>query len=190
MSNGKKLRGQSAGKELSELTRFKMLWRDTLAESQKDFWRSRFASADKQSAVRAEIQTRLKIHLRYDKQLTQFRKWDEQLQDNAEEAEWAEREEQQLKALGLTGEPLREALLNKIKGRAFIRGDHKLGLQAIDRDLKSQQVTLDKNKFEFDATRAALAKLPELKAISANKELSEDQKLEQARLALFGSAPK
>ena len=55
--------------------------------------------------------------------------------------------------------------------------------------IRKDQLSLDKNKFEFDATRAALAKLPELKAISSNKELSEDQKLEQARLALFGSAP-
>ncbi len=55
--------------------------------------------------------------------------------------------------------------------------------------LKREQLSLDKNKFEFDATRAAMAKLPELKAISANKNLSEDEKLEQARLALFGSAP-
>lgn len=56
--------------------------------------------------------------------------------------------------------------------------------------LKREQLSLDKNKFEFDATRAAMAKLPELKAIATNKALSDDEKLEQARLALFGSAPK
>jgi hypothetical protein len=56
-------------------------------------------------------------------------------------------------------------------------------------NLKREQLSLDKNKFEFDAAKACLAKLPQLKAISTNKELSDDQKLEQARLALFGSAP-
>jgi hypothetical protein len=56
--------------------------------------------------------------------------------------------------------------------------------------LKRQELTLARDKFEFDAAKACLAKLPQLKTISTNKELSEDQKLEQARLALFGSAPK
>jgi len=55
--------------------------------------------------------------------------------------------------------------------------------------LQREEVSLARDKFTFDATRAALAKLPQLKAISTNKELSDDQKLEQARLALFGSAP-
>ncbi len=56
--------------------------------------------------------------------------------------------------------------------------------------MKREQLALDKNKFEFDAAAACLKKLPELKAIATNKTLSEDEQIEQARLALFGSAPK
>lgn len=56
-------------------------------------------------------------------------------------------------------------------------------------ETKREEVKLAVDKHQFDATRAAMAKLPELKAIATNKDLSEDQKLEQARLALFGSAP-
>ena len=62
-------------------------------------------------------------------------------------------------------------------------------LKAKDQSLDERRITLDEQKFQFDAAKACLTRLPELKAISTNKELSDDQKLEQARLALFGSAP-
>jgi hypothetical protein len=55
--------------------------------------------------------------------------------------------------------------------------------------LKAKELEFDREKFQFDATKAALAKLPELKAIISNSSLSEDEKLTQARLALFGSTP-
>jgi hypothetical protein len=45
------------------------------------------------------------------------------------------------------------------------------------------------SKFQFDATKAALAKLPELNAIKRNTSLREDEKLAQARLKLFGEVP-
>lgn len=64
---------------------------------------------------------------------------------------------------------------------------------ALARDAEArarEEFTLARDKFQFDATKAALAKLDSLKAIKAKSNLSEDQKLEQARLELFGSAPK
>jgi len=72
---------------------------------------------------------------------------------------------------------------------ALEQQDPKQWLMIQQTSLKRDQLALDKNKFEFDATRAALAKLPQLKAISANSKLTEDQKLEQARLELFGVTP-
>lgn len=55
---------------------------------------------------------------------------------------------------------------------------------------QQQALDLEKNKFEFNATKAAMAALPALLAIKRDASLSEDAKLEQARLKLFGSAPK
>lgn len=52
----------------------------------------------------------------------------------------------------------------------------------------SAQLDLDRDRFEFDAAKSCLAKLPELKVISSDKGLSESQKVEQIRLKLFGVA--
>jgi hypothetical protein len=54
---------------------------------------------------------------------------------------------------------------------------------------KEREVNLAVDKFQFDATKLALAKLPELKAIASDRSINEDEKLTQARLALFGFAP-
>jgi glycine/D-amino acid oxidase-like deaminating enzyme len=186
MSAPTKLRGGTR----SELTRFKRLWL-TLAEPARDFWRERFASEATQAQLRAEIRAKLKINLVDDKQLTAFRKyWLEEQDARDAEAQASEQDEAELTKLGLSGDALRAVLLDRMKGRALTQGDFKLGLQAIDRDLKQQQVGLDRDKFQFDATKAALAKLDSLKAIKGNSKLSEEQKLEQARLELFGVAPK
>lgn len=59
--------------------------------------------------------------------------------------------------------------------------------------LRSQKdreaLRLEREKFEFDAAKAALAKLPELLALTRDTSLSDDDRLEQARLKLFGSTP-
>jgi hypothetical protein len=53
----------------------------------------------------------------------------------------------------------------------------------------AEQLSLDRQKFEFDAARACLAQLPDLKAISADSALSETDKVDQIRLKLFGAVP-
>jgi len=63
-----------------------------------------------------------------------------------------------------------------------------LVLKARDQDLQERQLALDKEKFQFDAAKSCLAKLPELKVISTDKGMSESQKIEQIRLKLFGVA--
>jgi hypothetical protein len=55
--------------------------------------------------------------------------------------------------------------------------------------LDERRLSLDEQKFQFNATREALAKLDSLKAIKSNSKLTEEQKLEQARLELFGVTP-
>lgn len=62
-----------------------------------------------------------------------------------------------------------------LKGRAEDRAD--------------KQLAFDREKFQWDAAQACLLRLPELKAISADKGLNETQRVEQIRLKLFGVLP-
>lgn len=188
MSAPNKLRGGSD----SELTKLKKLWRDSLAESARDYWRALFVSDTKQADIRTELATKLKIHLRRNDQLTAFGHWLAEQDARDEEAQRMQDDERRLLAQfgdTLTKDQIREKVLSASYARTLAEGNFKLGLATAKVDLKEKELTLDRDKFQFDATKAALAKLPELKAIAANKNLSEDEKLEQARLALFGSAP-
>jgi hypothetical protein len=54
---------------------------------------------------------------------------------------------------------------------------------------KQDELSLAREKFQFDAAKAALAKLAELNAIKRDNSLNEDAKLEQARMKLFGEIP-
>lgn len=58
-----------------------------------------------------------------------------------------------------------------------------------DQDIKVRQLDLDREKFQFDAAKACLAKLPELKAIAGNNTLDQDAKLRAMRQTLFGVLP-
>lgn len=62
-----------------------------------------------------------------------------------------------------------------------------VSLQRSQKDRET--LRLEREKFEFDAAAAALAKLPELLALTRDTSLSDDDRLEQARLKLFGSTP-
>jgi hypothetical protein len=50
-----------------------------------------------------------------------------------------------------------------------------------------EQIALERDKFQFDAAKACLAALPELKAISNDKAISDSEKLQRVRLKLFGA---
>lgn len=190
MSDQPKLPGGKRAQD--ELTRLKYHWRDVLTPSQKDFWRARFNSTDSQAVIREEMRVKLKFDLKYDKQLTAFRKWDELQQTIDAEALQQSTEEAKLREEfgDLTDDQIRRLVIRGSYARAKARGDYKLGLATIREDRGLIETMTGRDKFEFNAAKACLAKLPELKAISSNRELSEDQKLEQARLALFGTAPK
>lgn len=54
---------------------------------------------------------------------------------------------------------------------------------------KDEDLRLAREKFEFDAAKAALLKVKELKAIANDRSLSEPARIEQVRLRLFGPAP-
>lgn len=190
MNATNKLRAANKGKPLSELTRFKDAWNKRLTGAQKDFWRSRFASTDSQEILRSEILNKLKFKLEYDKQLTMFRQWVEAQDQRDLMAAKIEERKRELLAGGATLEEAQDVLLTEASAYSVAARDFKLGVRVSGEISKAVSSKLDRDKFEFDASREALAKLETLKAIKTNSKLTEDQKLEQARLELFGVTPK
>lgn len=189
MSAATKLRSGTG----SELTRLKLLWRDTLSDEQRESWCSRFTGAEfTQAQLRSLLAEELGVRLKYDSQLNAFRDWE--LEQRARDLEAERQAEDERRALAehpdWSLDQARESVLKKAYQRASAVGDFKLGLATVKQDLAAKALTLDRQKFEWDATACALAKLETLKAIKADSGLSEDQKLEQARLELFGVAPK
>ncbi len=138
----------------SEVTRLKLLWRDTLPEAERDYWREQFASARSRPKLRQDLQDKFDIKLPYDMQLIRFCRWleDEDLRKQlAEEADWDRAE---LEAQGLSGEQLREELLRRMKERALARGDFKLGAEAVKLDLRAEGVTISRQSFALKVRRA------------------------------------
>jgi len=56
--------------------------------------------------------------------------------------------------------------------------------------LQKQQLAFERDKFEFDASKAALKIWPSIKQISSDKTLSETDKVQAVRQKLFGFLPK
>jgi len=166
----KKLRAGNA-----PLTRFKAMWRTQLTDETKVEFLGWFKEANTSHAeIRRRIHERWDIELKFDSQLSgdgALHDWCRQEQEQEQEAEWTESEEEKLKALGLKGDALRDALLEKIKGRAYLRGDAKTGLAAVDRDLKAAAISIDQGKLDlmkrkadaFDRAQAALAEGKKIK---------------------------
>jgi hypothetical protein len=67
-------------------------------------------------------------------------------------------------------------------GKKEDREERKLSMQI-------EKLNLERAKFEFSAAEACLAKLPELKTISGNSKLSQEDKITAIRRALFGQLP-
>jgi hypothetical protein len=183
MSAPKKLRGGTG----SELTRFKVMWRDTMAESARDFWRALFVSDSTQADIRGQLGRKLQIKLTRDDQLQAFRDWEFEQRSMDLEAERAIEEERRLieEHPDWTKDQVREDLLRRFYNRARATGDAKLGLATMAQDRGLMQASTDREKFEFDAAAAALRHAAELKVISASK-LSEADKVNAARKKLFG----
>lgn len=78
----------------------------------------------------------------------------------------------------------------------FATAQHKgsmdrLNFEQRERGLKQREeaLKLEREKFEFNAAEACLAKLPELKTIAANPKLSASDKILAIRQRLFGAPP-
>ena len=61
-----------------------------------------------------------------------------------------------------------------------------LKLKTAAQQTKDETLRLAREKFEFDAAKAAMAKAAEIKSISADDSLAADEKIARVRAALFG----
>jgi hypothetical protein len=174
-----KLRGDTAGKTPSELTRFKRLWL-TLPESERDSWRACFASELTQPRIREEIKLKLRIKLVEDKQLTNFRQWLAQQDARDEEQQLTDQDEAELIAQGLTGDALRKALIEKIQRRAYLHGDAKTGLAAVDRGQKEVMTAIDREKLELLKRKAAQAEAAQ--EVTGSQLTPEEKEAEYRRI--------
>lgn len=66
----------------------------------------------------------------------------------------------------------------------------KLVMSGRKQAMDQQALDLARDKFQFDAAKACLAKIDSIKSIRANATLDQNAKIEQIRLQLFGVAPK
>lgn len=154
MSAPKKIYGDSPGIKSSEVRRFKSLWRSQLTEEQKIQFLSWF---DEPGISHAQIRERVhkfySIVLKYDKQLSgdgALWSWCLQEQRNAAEAEQSFQEEEDLRLAhpDWDSERLRTELLDRMKRRAIVRGDFKMGVMAIREDRKDRALEFDQEKFK------------------------------------------
>jgi len=72
------------------------------------------------------------------------------------------------------------------KFHAAALAEEKLKLDAARQKTADEQLKLAREKFEFDAAKAAMAKAAEIKSISADDSLAADEKIAKVRAALFG----
>jgi len=70
-----------------------------------------------------------------------------------------------------------------------VKAIYSLVLKARDQELDKEHLTFDREKFTFDAAKACLAKLPELKSIAADPKLTDTARIDAVRRTLFGKLP-
>jgi hypothetical protein len=216
MSTSNKPRGTASGKPETALAQLKAVWA-RMSESAQGYWEEQFSSSRKQADIRAEIAKKLSVKLPSDAKLTNFRAWlaDQEMRDT--QAERMEESTRRIQAdhPDWTLDQVREEVLKQSYFETLATGDFALGLKTVRADQNErsgkfkaelereklklaqqaearaqEEFKLAREKFEFDASKAALAHVPKLKAIASNKNLSEADKVNATRQLLFGVLPK
>ena len=140
----------------SAVTQLKLLWRNSLGEADRDYWREQLASARTRKELREELQERYGLELKQDVQLRRFGRWleDEDLRARAAEDARCDREELELQ--GIAEQDLRNELLRRMKERALARGDFKLAAEAIKLDLKAERVAIERERVAVQTRKVAV----------------------------------
>ena len=165
MSAPNKNRAPTEGKPASELTRLKELW-PKLSDDARAYWSELFASSASQADNRAQLLAKLKINLRFDKQLTDFRQWLKREEKAAEQAEHMEENRRKIRRAhpDWTLDEILEEVMKVSAEEALVSGDHELGLKTVDRDSVRKKISVDREKLEllkkkseaYDRAQAAL----------------------------------
>lgn len=168
----------------SEVTKLKLLWRD-LSDDARAFWQELFVGQTSQAEIRRQLLAKLKVNLRFDKQLNSFRDWE--LEQRTLDLEAERQEEDERRALAENPDwsldQAREEVLKKAYKRASARGDFDLGLKTVVQDLNVKKISQNERKLALMEKKAAA--FDTAKGVMENKELTEDQK-RQRMLELFG----
>lgn len=136
------------------MTKLKLLWRDSLSESARDYWRALFISATTQSEIRKLISDKLKINFKQDKSISEFRSWLEQQDARDAEAEAQMEDERRLKEQfgdAMTKDQIREKVLSASYARTIATGDFKLGLATVREDRGLMEANTAREKFLLDS---------------------------------------
>lgn len=179
-----KIKGTASGRPETAMERFKAAWKK-LSEPSQAYWREQLSSQRTQADLRREIKAKLKVELPADNYLTRFRSWLDAEDQRGVMAEKIEQRKKELLAGGMTLEEAQEVLLVEAAAYSTAARDFKLGLKTSREITTMKAGALDRQKFEFDAARACLAKLPELKAVSDKPKLSDEEKAKAIQQILF-----
>lgn len=186
MSADPKPTGTGSGQPETPMGQMKVVWK-RLSEEARDYWQEQFSSSRKLSELRAELATKFKIQFKADARLSEFKNWVFDQDRRDAQAERMQENERRL----ISQHPdwsldrVREEVLRQSYFETLASGDFKLGLKTVKADQNERILDLDRQKFEFDAAKACLAKLPELKAISEKPKLSEEEKTKAIQQILF-----
>ena len=138
----------------SEMTKLKLLWRNSLPEAEQDYWREQLESTRTQEELRQQLLNKYGIQLLHDRQIRRFRDWVEEEDWREQEAEKVESDRAELEAQGLAGEQLRAELVRRMTERALARGDYKLGEAAVNLDLKAERLDIAERRLALQVRRA------------------------------------
>ncbi len=216
MSAPKKLRGDSGPvpplRALKQRTAEEREWAYELADQKHPATAQPLTNAE----CRGEIREQLGISLGSDSAYSDFRSWQwrQRLTDRLNQI--AEDDETQLSDQfpGLSREKIREATIKRTYAAADLMNDPNFTLKVIKADQSEESARfkgqlemaklelsreaearakeehqLNREKFEFDAAKAAKNFAVEIKTISANPRLNESQKIDAIRQRLFGVLP-
>jgi len=155
--------------------------------------------------ARGEIREKLGISLGTDKAYSMFCQWMWRQTELKEQEAGLEDFESWYAARnpGASREKIREMGIQFFMAQSMKENDPKtffdmsnLSLAENEGELKvrkeerqREEYKLKREKFEFDAAKACLVKLPELKAIARNQTLDENAKINAVRQKLFGVLP-
>ena len=171
------------------MTKFRRAWPKLSPEAQ-EFWLSRFLSdeAPPYQETFKLIAARLKINFTRPAQGTAIKEFLLAEQKRQEVADRMEANETRIHAEhpDWTADQVRDEVIKAAYYETLASGDFKLGLSTIKAESLVKTTALDQRKFEFDAARACMDKLPELQAIRKDSSLTTAQKLDQIRFKLFG----